>query len=178
MKKFAVYKQDGNQYRIVADNIDLDKDGKAEWCRETISWLNQNYCILYTASAWLKRFISSPSGGSSDVTKNHDNATNYCSSYSKFGLSWKLPAMGSNNDCDGYTNDWANSYESCLIYANGPRDNGGSRSYYKLVWLNSSRYWTSTMRGATRVRATRYLGGGDLGSSDWDRRYYVRCIAQ
>ena len=177
MKKFAVYKQDGNRYRIVADNIDLDKDGKAEWCRENISWLNQNYCILYTASAWLKRFISSPSGGSSDVTKNYNYATNYCSNYSKFGLSWFLPSLGTTSDCDNYSNDWADQYESCLIYRYWQRDNGSSRSNYKIVWLNSSRYWTSTHDwGSYRYDRFVLYGGPDYNVHRVGRS--VRCIAQ
>ena len=177
MYKFAVHRFDWNRYWIVADNIDLDKDGKAEWCRESVNWLNQNYCILYTASAWLKRFISSPSGWGSDTRKDWYSATDYCSNYGKFGLSWHLPSLGVYTDCDNYTNDGANSYESCLLYRYWPRDNRNGRSDAKLVGLSSSRYWTST-RDRGRVRMARAMGDGDDGryGDNWSRA--VRCLSQ
>ena len=175
--KFAVHNFGWNKYWIIADNIDADKDGKAEWCNEDIPGLSKSNCILYTASLDNKRFVSSVYWGwNSDNTANHYDAVSYCRNYGKFGLNWHLPAMKRTSDCDSYSDWWKD--ESCILYKYGPRDNWNTRTNPtpRLYWIISSRYPTSSRNNSGRPRYRHTRHGLDW-SRDRDSRP-VRCLAQ
>ena len=82
---------------LLADNIDYDWDGNAEWCYEDI-WYDKTHCILYDYDDDL--LISPPTDGNTDIALVHDNydwnhpnnATDFCKSKDWFGMNWRLPS--------------------------------------------------------------------------------------